>query len=99
MRVAAIALAKAPYHDIAVPLPPRPTVKTLPKTDESVRLIVHGWHNVQPGTLSWIFPSAQAAILAVHTMRNAVSWAIVRGTDISDIAIARAMDAIVLEQG
>jgi hypothetical protein len=96
VRVAA--LAEVPTHDIAAPLPERPSVPMeIPETDDSVRLIVHGWHNVQPGTLSWVFPTVEGAIRAVHAMRNAVRWAVVRGTDVLDLAVARKRGAIVLE--
>src|SRR5262249_44890940 len=44
-----------------------------------VSLIVYGWHNVQPGPLSWVFPSVRAALAAAKAMRNAVRWAIVSG--------------------
>lgn len=41
-----------------------------------VTLVVYEWDNVQPGTLSWVFPSVQAARAAVTAMRNAVRWSI-----------------------
>jgi hypothetical protein len=44
-----------------------------------VTLVVYGWQNVQPGTLSWVFPSLSAAVAAAHAMRNAARWVIVRG--------------------
>ena len=47
---------------------------------EEVTLIVYGWENVQPGTLSWVFPSLRAALCAVRAMRNAVRWAVLHGT-------------------
>ena len=97
------AFPAVPYHDIGAPQPRRTAMPSLsaplPVAEEGVRLIVHGWHTVQPGTLSWVFPTVQAAVLAVHTMRNAVSWAIVRGEDVFDVETARALNAIVLEQG
>jgi hypothetical protein len=43
----------------------------------SVVLVVYGWKSVQPGTLSWVFPSLAAAVHAAHTMTNAAKWAIV----------------------
>lgn len=64
---------------------------------EGVTLFVYGWDNVQPGPLSWAFPSLRAALLAVRTMRNAVEWCIVRGREPS-IDAARAKGAILIEQ-
>jgi hypothetical protein len=64
---------------------------------EGVTLFVYGWENVQPGPLSWAFPSLRAALLAVRTMRNAVEWCIVRGREPS-IDAARAKGAILIEQ-
>ena len=46
---------------------------------DSVVLVVYGWKSVQPGTLSWVFPSLAAAVQAAHAMTNAVRWAIVAG--------------------
>ncbi len=46
---------------------------------EEVTLIVYGWENVQPGTLSWVFPSLRSALAAVRAMRNAVRWAVLDG--------------------
>jgi hypothetical protein len=46
-----------------------------------VTLVVYGWHNVQPGTLSWVFPSFDAAIRAARALRNATQWAIMGGSD------------------
>jgi hypothetical protein len=46
---------------------------------EHVTLVVYGWNNVQPGTLSWVFPSLHAALGAARAMRNAVRWIVVRG--------------------
>jgi hypothetical protein len=66
--------------------------------DERVHLVVWGWHSVQPGTLSWTFPSARAALAAAHTMKNAVRWAIVRGHEILDLETARATGAVLVEQ-
>lgn len=64
---------------------------------EGVTLFVYGWDNVQPGPLSWAFPSLRAALLAVRTMRNAVEWCIVSGREPS-IDAARAKGAILIEQ-
>jgi hypothetical protein len=46
---------------------------------EQVTLVVYGWQNVEPGTLSWVFPSVGAAVAAARAMKNAVKWAIVAG--------------------
>jgi hypothetical protein len=46
---------------------------------EQVTLVVYGWKNVEPGTLSWVFPSVSAAVGAARAMTNAVRWAIVAG--------------------
>jgi hypothetical protein len=63
-----------------------------------VSLIVYGWHNVQPGPLSWVFPSVRAALTAAKAMRNAVCWAIVTGRQ-SATALdeARATGRVILE--
>jgi hypothetical protein len=46
---------------------------------EAVTLVIYGWHESEPGTLAWVFPSVRAALRAVRAMRNAVRWLIVRG--------------------
>jgi hypothetical protein len=46
---------------------------------EQVTLVVYGWKSVEPGTLSWVFPSVSAAVAAARTMKNAVRWAILAG--------------------
>jgi hypothetical protein len=46
---------------------------------DTVTLVIYGWHESEPGTLSWVFPSLRAALQAVRAMRNAVGWLIVRG--------------------
>jgi hypothetical protein len=53
-------------------------VNACAENDEVVWLMVYGWQGVQPGTLSWMFPSVRAALAATETMKNAVCWAIVR---------------------
>ena len=57
----------------------RAAVDPPPVSAEEVTLFVYGWFGVQPGPLSWVFPSLSAATRAVDAMRNAVHWAIVRG--------------------
>jgi hypothetical protein len=71
---------------------------------DSVILVVYGWKSVQPGTLSWVFPSAAAAVHAAHAMSNAVKWAVVTGTarasqdPAADLASARAAGGVLLEE-
>ena len=52
---------------------------------EQVTLVVYGWQNVEPGTLSWVFPSVGAAVAAARAMNNAVRWAIVAGRRENDV--------------
>lgn len=65
---------------------------------EGVTLFVYGWENVEPGPLSWAFPSLRAALDAVRTMRNAVEWCIVSGIEWASIDAARANGAVLVEQ-
>src|SRR5437764_558359 len=65
---------------------------------ESVTLFVFGWHNVEPGPLSWAFPSLLAALSAVRTMKNAAQWSIVRGAEHTTIESARANGAVLVEE-
>ncbi len=53
-----------------------------------VTLVVYGWQNVQPGTLSWVFPSFDAAMKAASALRNATQWAILGGSDASGTILA-----------
>ncbi len=53
-----------------------------------VTLVVYGWHNVSPGTLSWVFPSFDAAMKAASALRNATQWAIMGGRDASGSVLA-----------
>ena len=67
---------------------------------DQVTLVVYGWHNVQPGTLSWVFPSVTAAVSAARAMTNAVRWAIVRGrrsTPNLDVEAERASGLVLIE--
>ncbi len=50
----------------------------------AVTLVIYGWHESQPGTLAWVFPSLRAALRAVHAMRNAIGWLIVKGRRVFD---------------
>lgn len=65
---------------------------------QGVTLFVYGWHQVQPGPLSWVFPSVRAALDAVRTMRNAVEWCICSGEAWADVDSARASGAVLIEQ-
>ncbi len=44
-----------------------------------VTLVVYGWRESEPGTLSWVFPSYSAALRGVRALRNACRWLIVAG--------------------
>jgi hypothetical protein len=65
---------------------------------EGVTLFVYGWESVEPGPLSWAFPSLRAALDAVKTMRNAVEWCIVAGSEWATVDAARAEGAVLIEQ-
>ncbi|WP_394826258.1 hypothetical protein [Pendulispora albinea] len=71
-----------------------------PNLVRQVTLVVYEWHNVEPGTLSWVFPSVQAALAAARAMRNAVKWAIVAGrrTAKVDVDSERASGFVLAEQ-
>jgi hypothetical protein len=65
---------------------------------EEVTLIVYGWENVQPGTLSWVFPSLRSALAAVRAMRNAVRWAVLNGIEADeDVESARENGRVLVE--
>lgn len=53
----------------------------------AVTLVIYGWHDSQPGTLAWVFPSLSAALRAVRAMRNAVEWVIVEGKRFFDAEV------------
>jgi hypothetical protein len=63
-----------------------------------VTLFVHGWHNVEPGPLSWTFPSLRSALDAVQRMKNAVAWCVVSGSGWTTLEAARANGAVLVEQ-
>ena len=65
---------------------------------EGVTLFVYGWESGEPGPLSWAFPSLRAALDAVKTMRNAVEWCIVAGSEWVSVDAARAKGAVLIEQ-
>lgn len=71
--------------------------KAVPTVRE-VTLFVHGWHNVQPGLLSWTFADLRSALDAVQRMKNAIAWCIVSGSGWSDLDAARAGGAVLVEQ-
>ena len=75
--------------------------KDRPKSVPTVRevtLFVHGWHNVEPGLLSWQFADLRAALDAVQRMKNAIAWCIVSGSGWDDLDAARASGAVLVEQ-
>ena len=63
-----------------------------------VTLFVHRWHQVEPGLLSWTFPSLRAALDAVQRMKNAIGWCVVSGSGWDDLDCARERGAILVEQ-
>jgi hypothetical protein len=65
---------------------------------DGVTLFVYGWENVQPGPLSWAFPTLGTALDAVRTMRNAIAWCIVAGREWTSVDVARASGALLVEQ-
>ena len=75
--------------------------KDRPKSVPTVRevtLFVHGWHNVEPGLLSWQFADLRSALDAVQRMKNAIAWCIVSGSGWNDLDAARASGAVLVEQ-
>jgi hypothetical protein len=68
----------------------------------AVTLVIYGWHESEPGTLAWVFPSLAAALRAVRAMRNAIAWLIVRGKRAFDgevdIEALRRAGAIIVER-
>lgn len=77
-----------------------PDLTPLPIADDAstVTLFVFGWHHVEPGSLSWSFPSLRAALDAVRTMRNAAQWCIVSGESWASLDAARDGGAVLIEQ-
>lgn len=74
-----------------------PTVERAPVSPQ-VTLFVHRWHNVEPGLLSWTFPSLRSALDAVQRMKNAIGWCVVSGTGWDDLESARVRGAVLVEQ-
>jgi hypothetical protein len=70
---------------------------------DAVTLVIYGWHESEPGTLSWVFPSLRAALQAVRALRNAVGWLIVRGKQAFDgdvdLAALRRAGQVLVERG
>lgn len=85
------------YSDVFVC--PRDDDADIDEAATSVTLFVYGWDNVEPGPLSWAFPSLRAALDAVRTMRNAIAWSIAAGRDHLTVEEARANGAVLIEQG
>lgn len=85
-----------PLEQSDVFLYPRPAENAA--APREVTLFVHGWHNVEPGLLSWTFPSLRAALDAVQRMKNAVAWCVVSGTGWITLEAARANGAVLVEQ-
>ena len=71
---------------------------SLPSEATQVTLFVHRWYQVEPGLLSWTFPSLRAALDAVQRMKNAIGWCVVSGTGWDDLDCARERGAILVEQ-
>lgn len=69
-------------HDIGTsPLPrTRPVLVAAPLRETKVTLCVTGWRNVQPGRLSWVFPTVDSAVHAAQAMRNATEWVVLDGS-------------------
>jgi hypothetical protein len=44
---------------------------------QNVTLVVYGWQGIEPGTLSWVFPSVESALRAVRALKNAVRWVVI----------------------
>ena len=70
-------------------------VRSADPLEHEVTLIVHGWDNVQPGAMAWVFPNVRHAIAAANAMRNAIAWTIVRGkrpaTALDEVRLAGAV--------
>jgi hypothetical protein len=64
------------------------------RSSAPVTLVIYEWYESQPGTLAWVFPSLSAALRAVHAMRNAVRWLIVRGRQVADDEVEIDVDAL-----
>ncbi|MFO0663048.1 MAG: hypothetical protein U0174_03805 [Polyangiaceae bacterium] len=67
-----------------------------PRAKQRVTLVVYGWNNAQPGTLSWTFPNARTALVAARALTNAREWAILAG-DSRDVEAARKRGEVLFE--
>lgn len=90
----------APYQrleesDVFIASAPDASAK---RAAREVTLFVHRWDEVEPGLLSWTFPSLRAALDAVQRMKNAIGWCVVSGTGWTDLDAARASGAVLVEQ-
>ncbi len=65
-----------------------------------VTLIVYGWRESEPGTLSWVFPSLAAAVRGARALRNAARWLIVAGRrdEVSDLDEVRRHGVVLVER-
>jgi hypothetical protein len=61
---------------------------------DPVTLVIYGWHESQPGTLAWVFPSVRSALNAVRAMRNAVRWLILKGGFAFDVEMDVDVEAL-----
>lgn len=77
---------------------PIATAAPVVPAEAAVTLFVTGWENVQPGPLSWVFPSMSAALEAVRKMRNAIEWSIVLGKAHESLDEARDSGAVLISQ-
>ncbi len=84
--------------DVFVCTPDPKEAAAASRAAREVTLFVHGWHNVEPGLLSWTFPSLRSALDAVQRMKNAIGWCVVSGTGWRDLDAARANGAVLVEQ-
>lgn len=75
-----------------------PADRAAPDANAAVTLFVTGWHNVEPGPLSWPFPNMRAALDAVRKMKNAIEWAIVLGGGYETLEQARETGTVLIEQ-
>ncbi len=99
LRAVPVAAPVDPLEDSDVFLCSDPTSTAVAvRTAREVTLFVHGWHNVEPGLLSWTFPSLRAALDAVQRMKNAIGWCVVSGSGWSTLDAARESGAILVEQ-
>lgn len=95
-------------HDIDLPAPVESAVMASARAPREKRaaveladlvtLVVTAWHNVEPGVLSWSFPSFASALAAAGALRNAVEWLIVEGAVVAGRDGAIPQGAVVLHR-